>query len=75
MGYEDGVGTRPLLYDNLTSFVQTEPAIIEIGSEDCDIWLYRLKIYTTSLTDQDILMNFYADAPSAEEMMARFNRN
>ena len=75
MGYEDGVGTRPLLYDELATLYQNTPAIIEIGSDDCDIRIYRLKVYTSSLTDEEVLMNFYADAFNSDEMIARYERN
>lgn len=77
MTYEDGVGARPLLYDNNDRLYQnsTEKSIIEIGSDDCDVYIYRMKAYTQSLSDRDILNNFYADAPSAEEMINRYERN
>lgn len=77
MTYEDGVGARPLLYDNNDRLYQnsTEKSIIEIGSDDCDIHIYRMKAYTQSLSDKDILNNFYADASSAEEMINRYERN
>ena len=74
-GYEDGVPTRHLVYDDTFNFTQTNPKTIKLGSDKCDLHIYRLKIYNTSLTDRGVLSNFIADARSAEEMIARYNRN
>lgn len=75
MSYEDGVGFRPLIYDSNHLLFQTIPVPISIGSEDCDIHIYRMKAYTTALTDSDILANFIADSRDADTMLARYYRN
>ena len=75
MTYEDGVGGRPLIYDNSHRLHQYSPAPISIGSPDCDVLIYRMKAYSASLTDSDILANFIADARDSDEMIARYNRN
>lgn len=77
MGYEDGVSTRPLVYDATHDFQQHKDhrKIISLGSDECDLYIYRFKVYDNSLSDRDILNNFIADARSAEEMIARYDRN
>lgn len=75
MGYEDGVSTQPMVYTDSHNFTQTNPQYITLGSPDCDLRIYRFKVYNTELTDKGILNNFIADARNAEEMIARYNRN
>lgn len=74
-GYEDGIPTRHLVYDDTFNFTQATPKNIKLGSDKCDLHIYRLKIYNTSLTNRGVLNNFIADARSAEEMIKRYNRN
>lgn len=75
MSYEDGVGLRPMIYDSTHRLYQYESVPITIGSGDCDVHIYRMKAYTTALTDSNILSNFIADARDSDEMIARYNRN
>lgn len=74
-GYEDGVPTRHLVYDDSFNFTQTNPKVITLGSDKCDLHIYRFKTYNTALNAKGVLNNFIADARSADEMINRYNRN
>jgi hypothetical protein len=63
------------LYDTNDAIATADETTITIGSADCDVYLYMVKLYEASLTDNNHLDNFIADAPNATEMVARFNRN
>ena len=75
MSYEDGAPSKPYEYTETSSFKQSSPQPITIGSADCDVHIYRMKAYSISLTDTDIKNNFIADARNADEIVARYNRN
>lgn len=75
MAYEDGTPAIPKEYGETASFKQSSAQPIVIGSEDCDVHIYRMKAYPTSLTDDAILANFIADARNPEEMISRYERN
>lgn len=75
MAYEDGVATRAILYTNNANLFQTVPVPITIGSDGCDVRVYRMKAYERSLSDIEILTNYEADARDAETIVNRFERN
>ena len=74
-GYEDGVPTRHLVYDDSFNFTQNTPKFITLGSDKCDLHIYRFKAYNTFLDAKSVLNNFIADARTAEEMLNRYYRN
>lgn len=74
-GYEDGIPTRHLVYDDSFNFTQNTPKVITLGSDKCDLHIYRFKAYNTFLDAKSVLNNFVADARTAEEMLNRHYRN
>lgn len=75
MGYEDGVSTRAIVYKTSDTFTQSTKKDIVIGSEHCDVHIYRMKAYKQSLSSQQILDNFVRDARTSEEKQSRYLRN
>lgn len=71
----DGIPQHFELYETSDSFTQTSPVGITIGSDDCDVHIYRIKAYTMKLTDDEMMDNFIADAKNADEMINRYIRN
>lgn len=71
----DGIPQHFELYETSDSFTQTSPVGITIGSDDCDVHIYRIKAYTMNLTDDGMMDNFIADAKNADEMINRYIRN
>lgn len=71
----DGVPSGVIIYDSNDIFTGDSNQYITIGSAECDVDLYMMKVYEKTLSDENHLQNFIADAPNAEEMIRRFNRN
>lgn len=76
MIYEDGTAYRPMEYDdNHRLYQNTNPVGITVGSDDCDVFIYRMVANEASLNDRNVISNFIADALGAEEMIDRYERN
>lgn len=56
-------------------FEQTNEKQIVIGSDLCDVCVYLMKVYERKLTENEHLDAFILDAPNANEMISRYNRN
>ena len=75
MTYEDGTPFQPLIHNASVSYEHKTAQPIVIGSPNCDIHIYRMKIYGRYLTDKEVLSNFIADARNGEDMVNRHLRN
>ena len=73
--YIDSDPSRMTLYSTPSALAQQVVQPITFGSDTCDVHIYRFKAYDAALNDEDILANHIAEAPNAEEMIARFERN
>lgn len=71
----DAIPSCVTLYETTDSFTQIPVVPITIGSNDCDVWVYRMKSYSAYLEEDEILTNFIADAKNAETMINRYKRN
>lgn len=73
--YLDGILTSTNVYAADDNFTQANKKNIVIGSDDCDVYIYMVKVYETYLTTDNHIENFIADAPNAQEMVLRYERN
>lgn len=74
--YEDGTPVQPkVITAAYTNLKQDTARPITIGSEYCDVHIYRMKVYERYLTDKEVLNNFIADARSGAEMARRYVKN
>lgn len=77
MTWLEGIPSKVDIYaqgDNWKQSAEGKQNVV-IGSNDCDVHIYRIKQYATSLTRTEIHENWIADAPDAEEMFERWSRN
>lgn len=72
--YINGVIVRMINYDT-AAWRQPTPQNIVIGSDECDIELYTVRIYDKSLNYQQMINNFAYDTPDLTEKIAIAKRN
>ena len=73
--YLNGVMSRAVQYASGESFAQRTPAGITIGSQDCGIDIYNIRVYDNSLTRRQVLNNWIADTQIGALMLQRYNHN
>lgn len=71
----EGVPSKVAIYAANDNFTQDNTQNLVIGSNECDVHIYRIKAYSNDLTRHEIHSNWMADAANAEEMLSRYNRN
>lgn len=73
--YVNGIMSGVVQYPSGEDFSQGTPVGITIGSNDCTVDLYNIRIYSNDLTRFQILDNWIADTQSIYEKLDRYNRN
>ena len=73
--YINGIMSGAIQYATNDDFSQTNPVGISIGSNECTIDLYNIRVYDNDLTRNQVLDNWIADTQDVEEMLARYQRN
>ena len=56
-------------------WTQDIPQKLVFGSDECDVYLYRVKVYEKELSDKEIMQNYYADAFDGVTAYQRYNDN
>lgn len=73
--YINGIASGVVQYATDDDFSQVNPVNILIGSNDCTIDVYNIRIYDAELSRFQILDNWIADTQDVTEMLDRYQRN
>lgn len=73
--YINGVMSGTVQYPVDDDFAQVTPVDISIGSNDCTIDLYCIRVYDNDLTRHQMLNNWIADTQDVDEMLDRYTHN
>lgn len=73
--YVNGIMSGVVQYPADDDFSQATPVNISIGSNDCTIDVYCIRIYDNDLTRGQVLDNWIADTQTIDDMISRFTRN
>ena len=73
--YINGIMSRAIQYASGERFSQLTPVGISIGSDDCGVDIYKIRVYDNSLSREQILDNWIADTQDGPTMLERYNHN
>ena len=73
--YINGIMSRAIQYASGERFSQMNPVNITIGSNDCGIDVYAIRVYDNNLTREQVLDNWIADTQIAQVMLQRYAHN
>lgn len=73
--YINGVMSRAVQYASGERFSQLTPVDISIGSDDCTVDIYNIRIYDNNLSAQQIVDNWIADTQDGAIMLERYTHN
>lgn len=73
--YINGIMSRAIQYASGERFSQLTPVGITIGSNDCDVDIYNIRVYDNDLSRKQVLNNWIADTQIGSTMIDRYNHN
>ncbi len=73
--YINGIMSGVVQYPADDDFSQASPVDITIGSNDCTMDIYCIRIYDNDLTRHQILNNWIADTQTIDDMLSRYQHN
>lgn len=73
--YINGVLSGVAQYPAEDNFQQAVPADIVIGSNDCTVDLFNIRVYDNNLTEYQMLDNYIADIDDYDQKVEIYNRN
>lgn len=73
--YINGIASGVVAYPADDDFSQVTPVDISIGSSDCTIDVYNIRVYDNDLISQQIVENWIADTQDGSLMLERYTRN
>lgn len=73
--YINGLLSGVIRYPDGDDFSQVEPVGISVGSSDCTIDLYCIRVYDNDLNSRQILDNWIADTQDGAALLSRYSRN
>lgn len=73
--YVNGIMSGCIQYPDDDDFSQVTPANISIGSNDCTMDIYSIRVYDNNLTRYQILDNWIADIPDLDDKIAAYTHN
>ena len=69
----DGVPAQVNTYAAGT-LVQNENALV-IGSDNCDVWIYEIRVYNTALSIREMIQNYISNGSTTAEKVERYKAN
>ena len=73
--YINGIMSGVVQYPAGDNFAQSSPVGITIGSNDCTVDIYNIRVYGNNLTRYQIVDNWIADTQDVDTMIDRYTRN
>lgn len=73
--YVNGICSQVIQYPVNDDFAQVEPVNISIGSNDCTVDLYYIRVYDNDLTRMQVLDNWIASIDDVTLMLDKYVKN